>query len=455
MKLKVIIALSFAWLVIFLGVFLRSYKIDAYPVDNNDDGLFYTWIGLSFWQSPFNIVAHSIFNEGNPNLIWRSQYHDYIPIERFGLKIVEKWLDHPPLGPALISLPAKWLGFTGMVPIPQAVVRLPAILASIFTLWLTYLIAKEWWGEAIARWSLLFLATVPYFVVAHKQSFLENFLTPLFLAGVYWLIKNNLTGMVIVSFLSGWFKVPGFSVGLILAGWLLKKRQKQKALTLVITTAVSLLAYLAFGLITDKAGFIFMLTHQGERGAFVNSFLNGLTVPEFYGPFRDGWYVFGSILGLWLLTKAKIKKYQPFAWFFASWLIVIFLVSGRFNNSPWYRYPLIPFMAMAIGVYVNKAIKANSIFYILPLWLLGLSGFDLLNINLPPLYLRLATLLVMAVYGLKFIAKYRLTYLLTGYLTKIIIFVLVIFNIYVSLRFPTSYCSRERCLAPFKIIVNE
>jgi len=348
---KSIISLIIVWFLILIGVGLRSFRADVYPVDNNDDGLFYSWAGMSFWQNPLKPSTHSIFDLDNPSLKWRSQFMDFIPVMRFGLKIVEPWQDHPPLGAALIGLPAKLLGYKPYGLIPQMIIRWPAIIASVFTMWLTYLLAKILFSQRVGKLSLAALATVPYFVIAHRQSFLENFLTPLFLGAVYYLLKKDLIKVMVLSFLAGWIKIVGFAVPLMMAGWLWIKKRKKEAVKLALVGIGSLVTYLGYAFLVSKEVLMGVLTNQGTRGAFVSSFLNGLTIPEFYGAFRDGWYVLGLILALVLLLKQKSKT---FSWFLACWLVVIFLTSGRLANSPWYRYPLIPFMAMGLGYYADK-----------------------------------------------------------------------------------------------------
>src|SRR3972149_9018277 len=149
-RFRAIIALSFVWILVLLGVILRSYKVDVYPVDNNDDGLFYTWAGLSLYDNPLSPASHSIFDRDNPALIWRSQFMDFQPLDRFGLKLINPWLDHPPLATLLIALPAKLLGYQTFELVPQIIVRFPAIIASIFTLWLTYLVAFKLFGRKTA-----------------------------------------------------------------------------------------------------------------------------------------------------------------------------------------------------------------------------------------------------------------------------------------------------------------
>src|SRR3989344_9453686 len=207
--LKTIISLFAVWILIILGVSLRINQADIFPADNNDDSLFYAWAGISFWDNPFKLTSHSIFEANNPALIWRSQYKDFIPWERFGLKITQPWFDHPPLGTAVIGLPAKLLGYQAFQQIPQLIVRFPALAASILTLLFTYILGSKLFGARIGRLSLLFLATVPYFVAAHRQSFLENILTPLFLASLIALLSKKLTLAAVLVFLCGWIKATG------------------------------------------------------------------------------------------------------------------------------------------------------------------------------------------------------------------------------------------------------
>lgn len=444
-----------------MGVFLRGFKADTYPVDNNDDGLFYVWAGNSFWDSPFKVVSHSIFEADNPALVFRSQYMDYIPLERFGMKIVQPWFDHPPLGIALIALPARWLGYQFMGQMPHLIVRLPALIASIFTLWLTYVLGKELFGKKIGRLSLLFLATIPYFVIAHRQSFLENLLTPVFLGTLIllrrWLKdkkKLQLTGLLLLAFVCGWFKVTGFIIPFLLGGWLLYKKEVKVGWATIIVGLISIMTYLGYGWIANGQAFWQTLIHQGGRGAFVGSFFFGLTQPEFYGRFNDGWYVLGFILSFWLITKYKNESVKFWSWFFTGWMLVLFLTAGRFTNSPWYRYPLFPFMAMAIGYYVNKLLKENSLFLVLPLFLLGMTGFDLAGIDIKPGLIRGFTILFFLPYCLSLIWKKKRLKQLTGWTTRLFVIGLVLLNIWVSLRFSTVHCLQERCLAPQKIIIN-
>ena len=455
---KPIISLVVVWVLVFLGVFLRSYKADTYPIDNNDDGLFYVWAGNSFWDNPLEIISHSIFDVDNPALIWRSQFMDFIPIERFGMKIVRPWFDHPPLGVALIALPARLLVYRNLEQIPHLIVRLPALIASIFTLFLTYLLGRKLFNEKVGKLSLLFLATIPYFTVAHRQAFLENLLTPLFLASLIYLLnflktksKKNLYILIVLSFLTGWFKITGFAIPFLIAGWLMHKKQKKAGWYLAITGIVSSLSYIGYGFIANKQVFLATILNQGGRGAFVSSFFDGLTKPEFYGQFNDGWYVLGFLLSFMLMIKNKSKFFN---WFFAGWLIVLFLTAGRMANSPWYRYPLIPFLAIAIGYYVNKLIKKPSLFLVLAFFLLGLTGFDLIDFEIPANLLRVVSVIFLTPFALAFMFKNRFWKRVNFWLVRVFVILLVVLNIVVNLKFTVARCMKKRCLPPQKIILN-
>jgi len=64
-----------------------------------------------------------------------------------------------------------------------------------------------------------------------------------------------------------------------------------------------------------------------------------MTSPTSYGGLTDGWYVFRFCPDLLDAVEISQEKFKVYNWFMTSWLLVLFLVAGRFNNSPWYYYP--------------------------------------------------------------------------------------------------------------------
>jgi 4-amino-4-deoxy-L-arabinose transferase-like glycosyltransferase len=460
--MKPIITSVLVWLVILLGVSLRTFNADRYPIDNNDDGLYYAWAGSGFWDHPLYLATHSIFEKGNPNLIWRSQFKDYLPVERMGLKIVSPWFDHPPLGTVLIGLPARMLNYPPFAQIPHLIVRLPALIASLFTLWLTYLLAKDLFGRRVGFWSLLFFATIPYMVMAHRQSFLENLMTPIWLWHLVvlrsWLktpSRQKWWLIIATGFITGWFKVVGLVVPLLSAGWLFFQKKISAGWKLVFVAAASLLTYLSYGLLTNKQAFLTALSQQSGRGTFTGSFLYSLTHPEFYGSFNDGWYLLGLILLLTFLFTASKKPGQQFInWMATGWLIVIYLIAGTNTNSPWFKYPLLPLMSIAIGHFIASLWQKPKLWQLLILWLLGFTVFQLINLTIPGATLRFLTLLVMmpAVFDWFWPgAIWQRFNLITA---RCLILAAVLLNLIVIFRFSAVNCQLNQCLLPQKIIVN-
>lgn len=451
------------WTLIGGGVMLRSYQSDLFPIDNNDDGLFYVWAGTSMIQNPMQVRSHTIFDSGNEALLWRSQYQDYIPHLRFGMKITQPWFDHPPLGSFLIGIPAYLLGYTQVEQIPHLIVRYPAIIASIFTLLLTFLLAQKIFGTRTALFSLLFIATVPYFVFAHRQSYLENMLTPLFLGSMVSFLfyeekssRKFLYLSACFAFLCGWIKIPAFGVPLMFLGWAIYKNDKRAILTFVITFFASVGSYITYGLLADRHFFLETLSNQGVRGMYLSSFVYSFVKPIFYGEFMDGQYILGLLLCFAMLGKKdKTPKETFFSWFFMSFVLILFMVSGKNNNSAWYRYPLIPFMAIGLGAAANLLWEKRSIFLGTLFIIFGLSSFDLAGIEFSTSLLRLALLIILFPFvALFFFPKQKLVQKISHAGVIALLGTIVIGNVLAIQKYPYQRCQQEDCLLPTKIILD-
>lgn len=463
-KYKPILVILLLWMIIGVGAFLRAYNGDIFPIDNNDDGLYYVWTGASLIEQPTQVHSHTIFDSHNTALIWRSQYYDYVPHLRFGMKIVEPWFDHPPFGAVLASLPAYFLGYTQVEQLPHMIVRYPAVLASIITLLLTYIFAKKLFGYKVGILSLLFIATTPYFVFAHRQSYLENFLTPIFLSSlvsyIYYTETNKkwlLLLSAVFAFLCGWIKIPAFAVPAMFAGWALYTKDMTAFKIFCISTVASVVTYLGYGWLTSPEFFLDTLANQGVRGMYLSSFVHSFVKPIFYGEFMDGLYILGLLSCFALLLKPdKTKQTQLFAWFFMAWVLVLFLVSGKFNNSPWYRYPLIPFMSIGLGYFAEQVWEKKSIFIVTLFLLFGFSGYDLAGFEFGSSVLRLLTLLMLLPFVLVFIfPKQRIFAQLANVTAVLLLIGIVTGNILAVQNYPFERCESEPCLLPTKIVIEQ
>ncbi len=454
--------LGFSFALILLGLGLRVYQADRFPMSNNDDGLFYAWAGASFIKNPGKITSHSIFEKDNKYLLWKSQYKDYIPHQRFGMKITRPWFDHPPLGVTLIGLPAAILGYKDPVQIPHMIVRLPALIASVFTLWLTYHLAKELFSHSLANFSLLALATSPYFVFAQRQSYLENIMAPFFLLSLWLLLKFEQTRktkyfwpMLIVAAVCGWIKIVGFAVPIMLGIYLWRKKFRKSALITAAVGIGSVLLYVGYGLLTDASLFIQTMTNQGVRGVYVHSLFNTITNIGIYRSFKDGFFLLGWIVSLANLINAKSSKQSFLNWFFLSWLVVLFLTSGPNNNSPWYKYQLIPLLAINLGQFLSAIWHKADLFKVSLFVFLGFTGIGLLNINLSNTLMRLLVVLILTPFGLNYLFDYRWLKSSAKLAAKVLVVAAILLNIVTVIRYPMIRCSgEEHCLLPKKIMVE-
>ncbi|MDH5533800.1 MAG: glycosyltransferase family 39 protein [Candidatus Pacebacteria bacterium] len=464
--LLIIIAM---WLLIMIGVALRAHKGDTFPISNNDDGLIYTWAGTGQYNNLTNFASLTIFDEGNEYLLWRSQYKNFIPHQEFGMKITRPWFDHPPLGVLLIGTIPHFLGYDNIEQIPHMVIRFSAILASVFTMWFTFELAKKLFNQKVAFLSLIFLATIPYFVFAQRQAYLENYLNPVFLGSLLLLLKylekkktKYFIGSLILALLMGWMKIVGFAIPFMLAVWLMKKKDFKHAFIMIGTNIASIIGYGIYGFTINKDAFLQLISNQGERGAFMSSFFKAMTKIEIYQLFDSGWYVLGLVMAIVIMLgltshKKKTEGEEIYSWFFLAWLIVLFILSGKFNNSPWYRYPLIPFMSISIGYFVNTVLKTKDMFRAGVLFLLGLTGMDLIGLEVNSTLVRLATVGFFGVLVLDYIFKHDLTKKLSGVMIKLFVASLILLNVLVVLKYySASYCNENlHCLTPTKVILKD
>lgn len=472
------------WLLIILGIFLRVDRGDRFPVYQNDDGLFYTWAGLSMLENFSSPTSLSVFETNNPFLIWRSQYMPFEPVQEFGFRIVRPWFDLPPLGTLLISLPAYALGYRGFSQIPHLIVRLPAFVASVFTLLGTYLLGKSLFGRASARWALIFFAVWPLAVFSHRQSYLENILTPFILLALWafyrlYALRSTFTlsgteGLyatnvrrwlwrlvLLCVMIAGWIKIPGFGLSLVIAYWLLAKKDWFRLKQLFTVTLISFGLYLIYGHLIGGPAFWQTLTNQAGRGAYLTSWFYMLTTPDVFGPIRDGWWLLGWLALLWVGSRpGKANRFLLINTIL--WMVVIFVTSGRENTSPWYRYPLFPFLMIALGEVVRefwhsvtqtRAVSQTGFIWAVLFFLFGLTGWELAGFTVGSNVLRFGIVIVIAVFFTSLVSNHRVNRLISQLVAASLIGLMLLGNIAAVRRYPFLRCPPGECLEPTKLSI--
>lgn len=453
----------FVWVIIFFAILIRVWKADYYPIHNNDDSLFHVWAGTSSFKNLLKPASLTIFIQNNPALFWYSQYNNTDVIRRFSFRLEQPYFDQPPLMMFFIALPAKIFGFTDFVQVPQILVRLPALLVSIISLYFTYILAKIIYNKKIALLALIVYGFTPFYVFSHRQSYLENFLTPVILLGLIALKKYLLKPdklwiflLLLTSLIAGWIKIVGFGLFLITGFWLLKNKKNKLFILNTFIGILSIISYLIYGASIDWTQFILIVFTQAARGVYLNSFVHIFTQPEFYELFLDGWYYLNFICMFVLIIKKRHNKDTNFLCLnFIFWLFFILMTSGMNNNSPWYRYPLFPFLSIATGYYLNLLLTNNSLLLMLPILLFGLTNLELLQISITSPILRIFYLIITLPYFLKLLWPKIKFINFSSKISSIILLVLALsINILIPLKYLSSRCKKNDCLLPEKIKVD-
>lgn len=467
-KNNLLVQIILPWIIIFFAIFLRLYKVDYFPIHNESDSIVHVWTGISLFKNIKKPISNSIFvKEYNQIMFWRSDYKYYDTVRRFGFHLIDPYLDHPPLAMIFISLPAKIFGFTDFTQVPQILVNLPAVFMSVFSLLLTFLLAKRLFDFKTACLGLMVYGFSPIFVFSHRQPYLENFITPVFLLVLIILNKYlkvekklYLFVLILLNAISSWIKLPAFWITIISCFWFIKAKKYRQTLIIFFTGAFSLFSYFCYGLWVDKNHFLYSFSIQSGRGMDINAFVRILTSPDFYQPFLDGFYLLGfiAIFALFIYRKKvhqKNKKIDFFLLNFILWLILILITTNKTNNFFWYRYPIYPFLSIAIGVFLNRLLKTNGIFLFFPLYLLGFFGIDVLEISLPTTILRFSYLSILGLFFFNYLfPQKKINQLFSYYLIRAILIFILVLNILTVIKYPTFQCQNAKCLMPDKIIVK-
>ncbi len=446
------------WLLILLGTYLRLYKADEFPIYQNDDGLFYVWAGNSVLDDLKHPTSLTIFESNTNALVWRSQVNNHVPHERFGYRLSDPWFDAPLLGTILIALPARLVGYTEFGQIPHILVRSSALLASVTSLVLVYWLALRLWDQKVAYFSLSVFTVWPLAVFSSRQSYLENIMIPFALFGalVLWNNRGKWQGWLLglVSSACILIKFSGVMVALWVGYWLYKQGQKVPIKQAITILTISLLLYTAYGLWSGGETFLRTLSKQSGRGMHVGSWTYLVMKPEVQGVIDDGWWILSLFASVWLITKRNDKRSKFISSFIFSWWLIVFLMSGIENTSPWYKNVALPFMAIALGRFLAFWWETRNAYITLLILLFGLTGWSLAGYTIPSIYLRLGTLLLISVVGVYIVNDKRKEIYLAKKLIMLLVFLLsMIGNIQAVRLYPALKCADGTCINPEKIVL--
>jgi 4-amino-4-deoxy-L-arabinose transferase-like glycosyltransferase len=295
----------------------------------------------------------------------------------YNTPLVQPYLDHPPFGAFILSLSvsknAKTLEDVNNFDLRQSAIRI-AVLTQLLIFVLVFLITKK---PLIGIIASSVYATVPSYLLLSRYALLENIMSPLILAGIIFLIlaKNRLEkkkmdrllgimillagitgGLVALTKLTGWI----FILGSIILLYLWKFKFKQILVYTIPAFLIGIL-YFVWGFYLSPKLFTDLLLLQTGRDFIgsINLLVTFFRVSIYNFPL-DGWWIGGFIA---LFTIPRKKEYLPIVVMAIGSLFSALAVSGA--NYPWYFIPLIPFMAIAIAIFLYKLATNPSLLSIL------------------------------------------------------------------------------------------
>lgn len=448
------------WVVILIGMFFRIHNGDYFPIYQNDDGLFYVWLGNSVMDDFMRPSTLTIFDTGNENLFWRSQYKDLIPAERFGFRLTEKFFDQPFLLTVPMAWPARFFGFTGFSQMPHLLVRAPAFMAALLTLVLTYFLGQRLFGVKTGFLALTALAFWPLAVFSQRQAYLENMITPMLLLGLWAIVKTGKStwrpGFWLAAgcaALASWTKLAGYSLFALFAYLFKQTGQEKWSKLMLLIGGVTLGIYLAYGQLVGGSHFWQTLILQGGRGTYLTSMFKFLSSPQVQGGLEDGWWYLG-LIGIIYAATRKAFNYQAAGFSAVTWLLTAFFLSGEENTSPWYIYPIYPLMMLGLAAAIKDGVKNWPLVLEMLLLMLAWTGYRLAGVEIPSLYLRMIIIGWAGVNGLLLYFPSRLNSELSHRLIVTIILMAGWVGNYWAIRqVPQRVCGDYGCPEPTKIIL--
>lgn len=354
-------------LVAGLGLRIHDYTAAPRPSDNVDQ-LAWAWAGISLWQQ--HSPAAWSYLPGYP-----SHFPLVEPDTGRILPGVRPWLDHPPGFALLVGGFALLAGEREFGQVSTRVLRLPPIGLSLLTLVLTYLLGRRLLGPRPALAATALFALAPGAVLGSRQVESEALLAPMLLLTL--LLSHRILEdeagrleaplMLLLCALAPLVKVPGASLGLIVAVVLwIHGRRRLAGLTLAMS-ALGLVGYAVYGLLLDWRQFPAVTLAQAGRHVGLLSGYEFIAAPAGFADIerlRDGWWLLGWLsLALLAWERGLSRRELLIAWPIAAYALVIMLIAdpGLAEHYGWYRFAVYPLVYLAAANFLVATIRRPTL----------------------------------------------------------------------------------------------
>ena len=223
------------FLVLIIAASFRLWQFEYIPFQSDGDELAYVFAGQSLLETGVP-SSWSSFSYPEQYSLGKISLGDEKFYANGDFEFVKPWLDHPPLLAIISGAWVKLFGYSFPSIPPSMVVRFPTVILSIFTLFLTYCVAKKEFGHKAGILSISLLALSPSIIFAQRMLVGENWVVPLLLIAILSIqYKKNIAIPIILAVLAGLIKITGLLVIPVVFLGLFQERKYSRATIFAFT----------------------------------------------------------------------------------------------------------------------------------------------------------------------------------------------------------------------------
>lgn len=350
-KLIQIILLTVVFILTFI---LRSHNYEKTPGIGHLEEQMFGWAGIYLIEEGVP-VSWSSLDYPSQAEVYRGEINYQGGDPKVHVRLFRPWLEQPPLYSLLSGGVAHLMGASRHQVLPNAYIRIPAVLFAALTSLMIFLVARQLSSFWISLLAMGLYGTIPIFVIGSRLSVPENLIALFLLIMVYLLLKYQqsqrwifVIWLPILAGLAGLAKPTGYFLMPLAAFYMLKYRRWNHLMYVLLGLVPFIAIYILYGTHFDSQIFWFIQARQSGRPAGFADLAWFFISPAYdIFSFIDTWYIFCLLSAGFFLFKPPTdsKRIVAFALFY--WLIIVMISGGETDLLPWYRYPAFPLLAIA------------------------------------------------------------------------------------------------------------
>ncbi|MDO8573426.1 MAG: glycosyltransferase family 39 protein [Candidatus Daviesbacteria bacterium] len=357
------------FLVLIFTFILRTHNFDRFPVMGHLEEQMFAWAGIHLIERGIPRAWTSLdFPERAVVYKGAVSYNGGDPVVH--VKLVEPWLEHPPLFSLLVGEFAHLYKANRDDVVPTSFIRTPLMIAALLVSIMIFLVARlisGYWSGILA---MLIYGVTPILVLGSRLAVPENIIALLYIAVIYLLIKFQLhqkfrfllTIPLLVG-IAGLSKATGFFIIFLAIYTVLIKQKYKYALYLFAAILPFIALFFAYGLYFDPEIFWRINAIQSSRPVGFASLGWFFVSPAFdINELLDGWFIFLLLSAAFFLFSplSGLKRFISLA--FVFWIAVVMFSGGEADLLPWYRYPAYPLLAILGAWGLQVLVKRADLF---------------------------------------------------------------------------------------------